>query len=173
MERCLSRIVSITLAERGSMRNTVPASSLATHTAPAPAATAVGFAPTSIRSSPPSPDLASIFTTLRSTSEATQIAPKPAAMPAGRVPDLDPSYRTLFALDVDLQHAAFAPGGHPQGSPGESARPTGSSPTGIVVRLLPSGSMRETVPSRRFATQTEPAPDRERSPTAPRPGTPT
>ena len=93
-----------TVPERGWIRNTVAPSSLVTHTAPTPAASAVGFAPMSIRAVA-APRARSIRDDVRSASEATQSAPNPAAMPRGALPAA--ILRTSrFAAGADLRHRA-------------------------------------------------------------------
>ena len=141
---------------RGSMRVTVPDSSLATHSAPAPATIALGFAPTGIVRVT-RPRARSRRRMRPSTPEATHSAP--AATPASAA-RCRPAIRctTLFGAGIDLRDLARVAVGHPQRAAAERERRRRAADRDrhpIVARRARCAC---TVPSAALAIQTEPPP---------------
>ena len=137
------------------MRTTLPLASLATQSASAPAAIAVGLAPTGI-AFPGLPRSRSMGVTVPSTALATHTAPNAETTPLGALPT-SIVVKTLLVPGSICETPRRSPlATHSDPSP--NARADGSAPMSMVVIWRVSASTRDTVPARWFATHTEPAP---------------
>src|SRR5215211_391005 len=149
-------MVRTTLVACGSIRVTVPSSSLAAHTPSRPTATALAPSPTSAR--PTTASLAgSILVTVPSRLLATHTAPAPTAMALGPFPT---GIGRTTALELGLIRATvLSPALVTHTAPNPAATPLGLPPTGIVATGRPLlASIRDSELSRLLATHTAPAP---------------
>ena len=134
----------------------MPASSLATHTAPAPAAIALAFTPTGIARAAFVARLRSTRWTSPSAPETTHNSPFANASERGA---LATSIRWSTLLEPGSTCAIVRPSpSATHNDPAPNARAAGAPPTSMVVTIWRSRSMRETVPTSRLATHTDPPP---------------
>ena len=124
---------------------------------PAPAAIALGFAPTAIGESR-RPRSRSMLRMRPSTPDATHTAPAANGQRARRVADRRSAARTLSAPGIDLRDHARRRCRPPTATRRRTRAPRARRRPGSSPTSSPSRSMRETVPSAALAIHTEPPP---------------
>src|SRR5215207_1933288 len=151
-----TEIVWTTTRLRGSISLTVAVSPLATQIAPAPAASASGR-PATRTTSVSIPRPGSTRDTVPSSTFATHTAPSPTATAPAPLPTAMSSRTTV--LEAGLIWESVRPvASVTQTAPSPAAMPPGVPRTRMTGRSSRSGSIRDTVPSTLFATQTDPRP---------------